>query len=190
MEKDRRIRKTEHNLCQAMIKVLQKKNIEEISVKELCELTDLNRGTFYIHYKDVYDLLEKIELNMLNEFHDVLAKYPPCEHYSVSFFEDIFRFTAKHKEMYLMLYGDFGDKKHIKLKSDFHREVEDNGLYEVNLHFDFENVNERDYFNTFLLSGYVGITKHWLKNGMNEPVDDISKIVANIVLNLIKNYSK
>jgi AcrR family transcriptional regulator len=188
MEKDRRIRKTESDLCQAMIKVMQKKCINEISVKELCELTDLNRGTFYIHYKDVYDLLEKIELNMLNEFHEVLAKYPPCEHYSLSFFEDMLHFTAKHKEMYLMLYGDFGDKKQMKLKSDFHREVEDNGFYGVT-QFNFENENERDYFNIFLLAGYVGITKHWLKNGMNESVEDISKITANIVLNLIKAYS-
>ena len=62
MEKktDRRIRKTKQQLQEGFIHLRKSKSIKDITVKELCELTDLNRGTFYLHYKDIYDLLEDV----------------------------------------------------------------------------------------------------------------------------------
>ena len=56
---DRRVRKTRESLITALITLLEKKNINEISVRELSELADINRGTFYLHYKDPYDMLKK-----------------------------------------------------------------------------------------------------------------------------------
>ena len=58
MEKkiDRRIRKTKQQLQEGFIQLRKTKSIKDITVKELCELTDLNRGTFYLHYKDIYDI--------------------------------------------------------------------------------------------------------------------------------------
>ena len=63
MEKktDRRIRKTKQQLQEGFIHLRKSKSIKDITVKELCELTDLNRGTFYLHYKDIYDLSEQME---------------------------------------------------------------------------------------------------------------------------------
>lgn len=56
---DRRVRKTRESLITALITLLEKKNINEISVRELSELADINLGTFYLHYKDPYDMLKK-----------------------------------------------------------------------------------------------------------------------------------
>lgn len=57
---DRRIRKTKTALKNGLIELMLEKNINDISVRELTEKVDLNRGTFYLHYKDIFDLLEKI----------------------------------------------------------------------------------------------------------------------------------
>ena len=53
MEKmDRRVRKTRALLLQGLVKMLETHDIQDISVKELTELVDINRGTFYLHYDE------------------------------------------------------------------------------------------------------------------------------------------
>ena len=60
-KEDRRVRRTKKLLTQALTQLLQEKQINEITVKELTDLADMNRGTFYLYYKDMFDMLEKIE---------------------------------------------------------------------------------------------------------------------------------
>jgi AcrR family transcriptional regulator len=72
---DRRIRKTRAALKKSLTTLMQQKQIKDISVRELTELADVNRGTFYLHYKDVFDLLEQSEADLLNEFHDTINSY-------------------------------------------------------------------------------------------------------------------
>ncbi len=56
---DRRVRKTRRQLRECLITLLKEKKVQDITVRELTDMADLNRGTFYLHYKDVFDLLEK-----------------------------------------------------------------------------------------------------------------------------------
>ena len=63
---DRRIRRTKRLLIQALTKLMQQKQVNEITVKELTDLADINRGTFYLHFRDIYDLLERIEDELLD----------------------------------------------------------------------------------------------------------------------------
>ena len=46
-------------------KLIQKKNIEDISVSTICEIAKLNRSTFYSNYIDIYDLAEKVKYKMI-----------------------------------------------------------------------------------------------------------------------------
>ena len=61
---DRRVRKTKKQLRQALMDLMSEKPSKSISVRELAERADINRGTFYIHYKDVGDLLQRLEDEM------------------------------------------------------------------------------------------------------------------------------
>ena len=74
---DRRVRKTRSLLRQALVRLMNEKSIQEITVTQLCEACDINRGTFYLHYTDVYDLLSRIEEEMLTDFENVLGKLVP-----------------------------------------------------------------------------------------------------------------
>lgn len=77
MEKmDRRVRKTRALLLQGLVKMLETHDIQDISVKELTELVDINRGTFYLHYDDIYDMLHKIEDEMFLEFNEIMEQKP------------------------------------------------------------------------------------------------------------------
>ena len=72
---DRRIRKTRKQLKDCLISLLKTKRIQDITVRELTEMADLNRGTFYLHYKDVFDLLEQTETELLGKLNSVIQKH-------------------------------------------------------------------------------------------------------------------
>ena len=57
---DRRVRRTRMRLQQAMLELLKEKDARSITVRELTQRADVNRGTFYAHYKDVFDLLDQM----------------------------------------------------------------------------------------------------------------------------------
>ena len=71
MEKlDARKRYTQMVLKLSFLTLLKEKPVNRITVKEVCELAQLNRATFYAHYSDCFALMESIE----NELIDAFAK--------------------------------------------------------------------------------------------------------------------
>ena len=58
---DLRIEKTERGIKNAFIELRSRKPLEKITVKELCESARINKSTFYAHYKDMYDLSDAME---------------------------------------------------------------------------------------------------------------------------------
>ena len=64
---DRRTRYTRQVIQEAFFELLREKDFERISVADLCRRADINRGTFYLHYVDKYDLLDQIIDEMLDE---------------------------------------------------------------------------------------------------------------------------
>lgn len=58
---DARIRYTKMRIREALIQLLNQKSVKRISVKEVCELAEINRATFYKHYMDIFDLLDKLK---------------------------------------------------------------------------------------------------------------------------------
>ena len=61
MKTDARVRYTRKVIQDAFLNILKEKPVSKITVKEVCDMTEINRGTFYKHYQDCYDLLDKIE---------------------------------------------------------------------------------------------------------------------------------
>ena len=70
---DVRARYTRKIIKESFYILLREKPVEKITVKELCEKAEINRSTFYKHYLDCYDLLDKIEEEALEHFDALLA---------------------------------------------------------------------------------------------------------------------
>ena len=71
-KQERRYRRTETLILNGLTTLLQQKSIKEITVRELADLVDINRSTFYLHYTDIYDLLEQTEQRLLKQFTDAV----------------------------------------------------------------------------------------------------------------------
>jgi AcrR family transcriptional regulator len=72
---DRRIKKTQNAIQTAFSKLLSEMNMEDITVKKLCETADINKSTFYLHYKDIYDCADCLRDTILAEVSNVFAPY-------------------------------------------------------------------------------------------------------------------
>ena len=104
---DRRVRKTKARLLECLTALMKEKDIKDISVKELSDLADINRGTFYLHYRDVYDMLNKVEDELFAEFNEILSRdftiVPEDTIYTI--LEDIFTFLYDNVQTAQALMG-------------------------------------------------------------------------------------
>lgn len=82
---DRRIRKTEQALQDAFVQLVQEKDVTQITVKELCERADINKSTFYLHYKDIYDLASRMKQHLLDNVYGIIAEYDILDFAACSF---------------------------------------------------------------------------------------------------------
>lgn len=78
---DRRVRRTKKALKESLISLIQEKEFREISVKDIVQLADLNRGTFYKHYQYKEDLLEEVIddviLDLIASYRDLIKTLRP-----------------------------------------------------------------------------------------------------------------
>ena len=98
---------------QAFTKLLREKPIQRIAVKELCQEAGVNRSTFYAHYQDIYDLLTKIEEDMLEDFQRALAPLLEPGPEAISPLEitrGIYRCLQENADVCTVTLGEFGDK--------------------------------------------------------------------------------
>lgn len=111
--KDYRTRVTKMLIRKAFTDMLKEKPIQSITIKELCETAGINRGTFYSHYSDIYDLLEKMEEEMMADF--IKALEPLLETNKedltpVKITTGIFRCLKENADICTVTLGDYGDK--------------------------------------------------------------------------------
>ncbi|MFL6555361.1 MAG: TetR/AcrR family transcriptional regulator, partial [Bacillus sp. (in: firmicutes)] len=74
---DRRIIRTKRLIRDALTELMEEKGFEGLTVRDLTEKADINRGTFYLHYHDKYDLLEQSEAEILNEIEKIAQQINP-----------------------------------------------------------------------------------------------------------------
>ena len=62
---DLRVEKTKRSIINAFLNLRSRKPLEKITVKELSEIAQINKATFYLHYHDIYDLSESLECDVI-----------------------------------------------------------------------------------------------------------------------------
>ncbi len=167
---DRRIRKTRALLQQSLIQLMEKKEINDISVKELADLADINRGTFYLHYADIFDMLHKIEKELFVEFNDILertAEEDPLPSTHKTVLTEIFAFLERHYSLARVMIGPHGDLAFVNGLKD---------LVTVRLSHLFSAEVSGEYYPAFLVSGYVGVIETWLKSPNPLPAEEMAEI--------------
>ncbi len=178
---DHRTRVTKLLLRKAFMELLRQKPIQSISVKELCALAGVNRGTFYTHYADMYDLLRQIEDEMQADFDRALAplmaENKPFHPVEIS--TEIFQCLKDNSDLCTVTLSDYGDKNFALRLINLGRErCMDTYLK----YFTGASPKQIEYFYAFVSAGCIGLLRKWLDDGMTSSAQEIAQMAENIML--------
>lgn len=177
--------KTSLLMNEALLLLLEKKDFEYITIKEICKKAGVNRSTFYLHYENMNDLLEE---TLENKAKELLLKYPDYNNFSVDKnLNDLYLFTPKIVMPYLSFLRE--NKKIYKLANNnlslFRVEKTTFSMYEKLFYPIMEKFKipdeEKKYIITFYMNGLNGIFKLWLDNDCSESDEFIADLIFKYV---------
>lgn len=178
-EENRSVRNTKRRLREGLLRLMRDKPINEISVKELTELVDVNRGTFYFHYPDIYALLRDMEEDFFRQFSQILADVPPSEQMAYDYLRAIFTALGENRDFCRIMLGPHGDMQfveRIKLLVD----ERCSGFWRSAAR---ETDEERfELYNAFIIHGCIGMIHKWLEGRVNGTPEEISRLAAAVIL--------
>ena len=165
---NRRRKESQEIIERIFVELIQEKNLNEISVTDICKKANLNRSTFYANYLDVYDLADKIKERLE---HDVTNLYLDEElnQYNSNNFSKIFRLVKENPLFF---------KTYFKLEFDSIDTFKQDYQYDINQAREFYNDEYIDYHIEFFKAGFNAILKKWLNGGCAEPIEDLCKILS------------
>ena len=170
---DRRVRRTKKLLEQGLVQLLEEKPIHSITVRELTNLIDINRGTFYLYYQDIYDMVEKLEEEYISRLIAMLDKHQE-EDLSVRVKEvsrELFAFIEENKRLCKVLLSENGDIHFLQsLNSVIHDRYR--GFHE-RLRMDEATFEYRYAFTVF---GLLGVIRRWLAADCDWPAEKMAAL--------------
>ena len=161
---NKRRKETRDKISKVFINLLQTKEINEISVTDICKQAKINRSTFYVNYLDIYDLADKIGQELEQE---------------VTFLYQEEKDTKNNSNNFLKLFKHIKDNQifyntYFKLKMDQNFIIRE---YDYNLSKKLYNDKYIDYHMEFFKAGLNAIIKKWLDNGCQETPEEIENIL-------------
>lgn len=174
---DRRVRKTRTALKSALTTLMKQKNINSISVKELTDLADINRGTFYLHYKDVSDLLSQSEDDLLDELKATVNLYSAetVKNDPAVLFSSLYKLCRANADMVRILVSENGD---IKFLNKLKRLMRDKCLNDWSQNLRKSGLEHFDAYYSFIVGGCLSLLQYWFADGMKESPDELAQITA------------
>lgn len=114
-DNDSRVKRTKKLIRKGLAELAKKKSINKITVKELTDLIEINRGTFYLHYKDIFDLVESIENSLYDEFNEIIKTVNPKTilETPIDILEKFCVFISENADAFVMLIGENGDANFV-----------------------------------------------------------------------------
>lgn len=177
---DRRIRRTKKLLRQGLAELMDEMDFKDITVKQITERMDLNRGTFYLHYKDTYDLLEQIENELIATFEALILDYQPTTENTSAFLiiDQVYDFISEnHKICRTLLQNNASTQFEEKLRGIIITKG-----FEINSRL-FANAQSKAglYKTYFFAHGIMGLVKQWLADDMPIPKSDMVQLIDRII---------
>ena len=160
---NKRKKESQLRIQKAFVNLIQEKNLNEISVTEICKITKLNRTTFYANYLDVYDLADKFREMMALELKEIYID----EYKNINKSFDFLKLFKHIKENQLFY------KTYFKLNVN-ELPIEE---YNYNLADSLYDNKYIDYHIEFFKAGLNAIILKWLANDCKESPETINEII-------------
>ena len=198
---DERVINTKKLIKTALSELIQEKGFDHVSITDLTQRANINRGTFYLHYQDKYDLLEKFENEVLDDINtnaeNFIKSIKDIDFLGEDFSNEIKPFINKVftyiKENYIIMKVILGPKSDMrfqnKIKKALNILLTEKGW---DNYFDSQNTFvSKNYFISYLVSAHIGVIRQWIDSGMNESAENMAEMISKMFFlgpfNSIKN---
>lgn len=182
---DQRVRLTRNLLKNALVQLMQEQHISKISIRALCEVADINRSTFYVHYTDQYDLLNKIEQEVLDNLNKYLGKHDLTDDrpISVQVLTRVLDYVKENVELFKALLSencDFAFQKDLMELAQVISSQQNQSL----------DAGTQEYIKIFGLTGTISMLQKWLHGGMYESPAQMSEFIIQVLYYGISSFKK
>lgn len=165
MKETHRATETRERFKKAFFTLYAERKIETITIKEVADLAGFNRGTFYLYYKSIYDLLQKTEQELLEDFakrveYHIKLYYNEIDDPDEKVFQDMQENFLKNGDYFKVLNGENGDPR---FKSKMKNIVKDAYRKHLNLESG-KRVSLFEYLLEYLIEANTSIIQYWLEN--------------------------
>lgn len=179
VSKDRRILRTRRLLQAALTELMMEKKFRDITVRDITDLADVNRSTFYLHYQDTYDLLRQIEDGLIEELEKkiILCRAASKPYTLRSLVECVYDFLEDNSKFCRPLFLSNSNtpfwQKFIELLSEKGIDLPPNTLK--------ERENTRLFQLTFIVNGVIGVLQKWFSGEAELPRSEMVDLMEHLV---------
>ncbi len=180
-KEDRRVRRTKKLLTQGLTELMQEKPLQDITVRELAERVDVNRGTFYLYYRDIFDMLTQVEEDLFSKFDQIVVSHKDDVMFShtLPFLEDLFNFIQENSEMCAVLLGEHGDMAFVQRLNHV---VHEKCMADWQLIRHPCSQDEFTYRYDFVVFGCIGLIRTWLSRHCQESTSYMANLANDMIL--------
>ena len=180
-------KKTKQLIQQSFIKILERKSFDSITIGEITKTAQINRGTFYLHFQDKFDLLDQIEQQIFAELGNHLDKLqssysPPhsFEKQQEQLASVLFDFIGIHAPVLRIFLSNHGRAGfHIRFRNAFSEKVRAN--LEKNEGFQAGLTVPIEYFLSFITSAFLGLIEQWIQNQLDKTPQEMASLYIEII---------
>lgn len=162
---DRRILKTQESLKNAVIELMSEKKFDEITIRDIADTANVNRGTIYLHYQDKYDLLDKLIEAHFNELEN-MDKWA-CE---MNWTDALVPYFEYFEENFLFFSTMLASQENKGAPSSFRSRLLASFMEGFKGEIDRESDRNMELSEDVMLqyagTAYVGIIEWWIRNDM------------------------
>ncbi len=179
----------------ALIELLEKKDFEYITIKEICEKAEVNRSTFYLHYENTSDLLAETTSYITDSFLSYFTSDTKslCFDFDSSELRDLLFITPEYIVPYLTYIKE--NRRVFKTALKHIGSMNFNGVYDRMFKYIFNPIlarfsfpeNERKYIMKFYLTGVTALVNEWLNNDCRDSIEMISNVIVKCIINQSDN---
>lgn len=166
---DRRARRSRKLLKESLLELMKRKTFADISVRDVTDAADMNRGTFYLHYSGTTELLQSLEEDLLSELQALVDAHMQ-ETVAVGsvapVFEPVLDFLVEHRETCAVLFKSSEASGFFQALQQL---VHENGEPLVRTWFHPEDPRLTGYLLNFLAWGFIGLLWEWFEKDMALP---------------------
>ncbi len=182
---DRRVKYTKQVLKQSLLDLMTAGPISKITVKDLCERADINRGTFYTHYQDPYDLLNQIEQELLD---DIMQQLSSLKQNSIHvMIGGILISIERNRALCRVLFSEYGDKAYLAHIIDLAKELTIVEWRKVMPNID---ENRLQYIYTFISNGSVALIQQWVQKDHGEAPNELAAFIEQLSFQCLRTVAK